>query len=53
MGQFSESFAEAEVDLESLQLLDEADLLDLGVSAATERQRLLEGVAELRTILSG
>ena len=53
MGEYSESFAEAEIDLESLQLLDEADLTDLGVSTPTERQKLLQGVAELRDTLLG
>ena len=53
MGDFSTSFSEAEVDLESLQLLDEADLTDLGVSNPTDRQKLLHGVEELRATLSG
>jgi len=53
MGEYSVSFAEAEIDLEALQLLDEADLTDLGISTPTERQKLLRGVAELRETLSG
>ena len=52
MAKLSASFAEAEVDLESLQLLDETDLTDLGVSTSAERQQLLQGVAELRAMLS-
>ena len=53
MGEYSVSFAEAEIDLEALQLLDEADLTDLGISTPTGRQKLLRGVAELRETLSG
>lgn len=53
LSQFSTSFAEAEVDLEALQMLDEQDLKDLGVSVPGERQKLLQGVAELRTALTG
>jgi hypothetical protein len=53
MGEFAAKFADAEVDLEALQLLDEPDLADLGVSAAGARRQLLQGVAELRAALPG
>ena len=51
MSKFSSSFAEAEVDLEALQMLDDQDLKDIGVSVPDEREKLLQGVAELRSAL--
>ena len=53
MGDLASSFVKAEVDVEALQLLDDMDLAELGVSSAEARWQLLQGITALRAALLG
>ena len=53
MGDLASSFVKAEVDVEALQLLDDMDLAELGVSSAEARRQLLQGITALRAALLG
>ena len=48
MGELASSFVKAEIDVEALQLLDEVDLAELGVSDVEARRQLLQGIVALR-----